>query len=156
MEQTQNQESEVLHTMDTPMEKTPLFTMPVILILLASAILGLGTGYIFASSGGKINTVSVSETPTAKDQIEVGKTYGSTDQKIFKDDAKGKLAEGGINGEGEYHLVRPGGDSQNIYLSSSTLDLSIFVGKEIQIWGQTYDGQSAGWLMDVGRVQVIK
>jgi hypothetical protein len=64
------------------------------------------------------------------------------------------LQEGGIDGEGQYHLVRPGGDSQNVYLTSSVVDLSLFVNKKVKVWGQTQTAQKAGWLMEVGRVQV--
>jgi hypothetical protein len=27
---------------------------------------------------------------------------------------------------------------------------------EVKIWGETFKGQQAGWLMDVGRVEVIE
>ena len=27
---------------------------------------------------------------------------------------------------------------------------------EVQIWGETFKGQKAGWLMDVGRIKVIE
>jgi len=33
--------------------------------------------------------------------------------------------------------------------------LSKFVGKNIKVWGQTQSAQYAGWLMDVGRVEVL-
>jgi hypothetical protein len=26
---------------------------------------------------------------------------------------------------------------------------------EVKVWGETYKGQKAGWLMDVGKVEVI-
>ncbi|MDO8269715.1 MAG: hypothetical protein Q7T54_03530, partial [Candidatus Levybacteria bacterium] len=63
--------------------------------------------------------------------------------------------EGGIDGEGEYHLERPGGDSQNVYMSSSTVDLAQFTGRKVKVWGQTNSAQKAGWLMDVGKVEVL-
>jgi hypothetical protein len=43
----------------------------------------------------------------------------------------------------------------NVYLTSSTVDLSPFVGKKVRVWGQTFTGQKAGWLMDVGLVEVL-
>ena len=84
-----------------------------------------------------------------------GTIVGSNDTTTFKDTAEGTLKEGGIDGEGAFHLERPGGDSQNVYLTSSTVDLSKFVGKKIKVWGQTQKAQHAGWLMDVGRVEVL-
>jgi hypothetical protein len=76
--------------------------------------------------------------------------------KNFKDQAEGTLKEGGIDGEGNFHLERPGGESQNVYLTSSTVDLSLYVGKKVRVYGQTFAGQKAGWLMDVGLVEVLK
>ncbi len=74
-------------------------------------------------------------------------------KKIFKDKAEGILKEGGIEGEGTFHLERPGGLSQNVYLTSSTVDLSKFIGKQVTVWGQTMQARTAGWLIDVGLVE---
>ena len=74
----------------------------------------------------------------------------------FKDSAEGYLEEGGLEGEGSHKLLRPGGDSQTVYLTSSVTDLDELVGTEVRIWGETFKGQKAGWLMDVGRVEVLK
>ena len=52
--------------------------------------------------------------------------------------------------------MRPGGESQNVYLTSSVVDLDLFVDHKIRIWGETFSAQKAGWLMDVGRVEVIE
>ena len=60
-----------------------------------------------------------------------------------------------IEDEGQYHIERPGGVSQNVYLTSTTVDLSQFIGKKIRVWGETFSAQKAGWLMDVGLVEVI-
>ena len=45
------------------------------------------------------------------------------------DNATGKQVDGGINGEGSYHLERDGGAVKNVYLTSSVIDLSSFVGQ---------------------------
>lgn len=81
---------------------------------------------------------------------------GIVDKKTFKDSVEGILREGGINGEGNFHIERPGGVSQNVYLTSSTVDLSVYIGKKVKVWGQTFTGQKAGWLMDVGLVEIEK
>ena len=83
-------------------------------------------------------------------------TENRLDEKTFKDTAEGTLQEGGISGEGTHHLVRPGGDSQNVYLTSTVIDLQSFVGKKVQVWGQTVSARKAGWLMDVGKVKVLE
>lgn len=124
----------------------------VIICLMLVALVGIGTGFVLSSvskSTGRQVIPLGSVNPTLK-----GKTFGSNDTKTFSDTAEGKLSEGGIDGEGQYHLVRPGGDSQNVYLTSSLVDLSQFVGRKIKVWGQTQKAQTAGWLMDVGRVEV--
>ena len=58
--------------------------------------------------------------------------------------------------EGSHVLLRPGGASQTVHLTSSVTDLEKFVGMQVRVWGETFRGRSAGWLMDVGRVEVIK
>jgi hypothetical protein len=80
---------------------------------------------------------------------------GVEDTETFKDTAEGKLEKGGLNGEGSHHLVRPGGESQTVYLTSSIVDLDKFVGSKVKIWGETFAAQKAGWLMDVGRLEVL-
>ncbi|MEK9178752.1 MAG: hypothetical protein AAB801_03160 [Patescibacteria group bacterium] len=123
-------------------------TIAIYLILIA---VGIGTGFVL-SNGAK----STSPAPSSSSAVSEGATYGSKDTKIFKDSAEGKLEEGGIEGEGQYHLVRPGGESQNVYLTSSTVDLSLFLGRKIKVWGETQKAQYAGWFMDVGRVEVLE
>jgi hypothetical protein len=34
------------------------------------------------------------------------------------------------------------------------LDLDSFVGMDVKVWGITFQAEIAGWLMDVGRVEV--
>lgn len=124
--------------------KLPIF----LLLIVAAVILGVGVGYLpKAFSRGETSD---------KDTTTAEKTAGITDKKTFKDSAEGILREGGIDGEGNYHLERPGGKSQNVYLTSTTVDLSIYVGKRIRVGGQTFEAQTAGWFMDVGYVEPIK
>lgn len=125
----------------------------VLAVLLIMAALGIGTGYGIASYTAQPGKSMV---PKALDPNapEKGKTYGVDDVSSFKDTAEGTLKEGGIEGEGQYHLERPGGESQNVYLTSSAVDLSQFVGQKVKVWGQTQAAQKAGWLMDVGKVEV--
>lgn len=86
--------------------------------------------------------------------VKVGDIFGSADEKAFNTNATGVLDKGGINGEGTHKLVRPGGVSQTVYLTSSVIDLDQLVGHQVTIWGETFKGQKAGWLMDVGRAKV--
>lgn len=138
----------IVHSLETKTQGG--FTKPkFILILIGALILGTLAGFFGAnytkSSPGKAQVVS-----------GLGKkSAGVPDKKQFPDRTEGLLKPGGIDGEGNFHLERPGGESQNVYLTSSTVDLSQFVGKKIRVWGQTFQGQTAGWLMDVGYVESL-
>lgn len=131
---------------------SPLFTTSVIIFMVITALLGIATGYLLTQgkkadiAGGKVE----------KSQIEKGLVVGSEDTDTFKDKAEGVLKEGGIGDEGQFHLERPGGESQNVYMTSSIVDLSSFVGKKVRVWGQTFEAKTAGWLMDVGRLEVLE
>ncbi len=148
-------EAPIMHTFnETPSSPTSASSpMKIIVFFIVAAILGIGTGFVGAqitkATGKQI--ISISDVgPSQK-----GKTFGSSDLTTFKDIAEGKLVPGGVEGEGQYHLVRPGGDSQNVYITSSIVDLSQFVGKKVKVWGQTQKAQTAGWLMDVGKVEIL-
>ncbi len=151
-EEKQKEKEEVLHDFN-PSEGSSMNGKKFIAIIAVSIILGVGTGY-FASQKGSASTGAVTS-QSGNAENGKGTIIGSTDTKTFKDTAQGVLEKGGVNGEGQFHLVRPGGDSQNVYVTSSIVDLSQFVKKKIKVWGQTNASQTAGWLMDVGRVQVL-
>lgn len=130
-----------------------LLNKKTIIIFVAVILLGAVSGFILASK--KSSQVVQVGAGTNLSQIKTGAIFGSSDEKAFKDSAEGMLKKGGIEGEGAYHLERPGGVSQNVYLTSSVLDLSQLVGRKIKVWGETNAAQTAGWLMDVGRAQII-
>lgn len=88
--------------------------------------------------------------------VVTSKEAGKLDPNIRYDSASGTLREGGINGEGTYHLEREGGASKYVYLTSSMVDLSLFVGKNVDIWGETLASKKAGWLMDVAKIKVTE
>lgn len=128
-----------------------------IVIYLFVAVLGAGSGYLlYTSTGGKL----ASQATTVNSQIsatglKVGDVVGVQDEKTFKDKpATGVLLQGGIGGEGSHHIVRDGGVSQTVYITSSVVDLEEFVGAKVTVWGDTFSSQKAGWLMDVSRVRV--
>lgn len=141
----------VFHDMkDT--KSTPYLSPKVFVLFIFVILAGVVVGYLLSRMGGQVSTSTNSTTSST--QATKGTVFGSNDTATFKDTAEGTLQNGGIDGEGQYHLVRPGGDSQNVYLTSSLVDLSQFIGKKIKVWGQTQAAQHAGWLMDVGRVEV--
>ncbi len=89
------------------------------------------------------------------EQVKVGVVYGNT-SKTFADSATGTVKAGGINGEGTHTLEREGGKTQNAALTSSVVDLDLFVGKKVEVKGETNDSNKAGWLMDVGSIKVLE
>lgn len=122
---------------------------PYVLGSVLVVIAGVGTGWLISGRGGAKSGV----VPGAKvSQNEAG----IADEKSFPDSADGTLEAGGISGEGTHHLVRSGGVSQTVYLTSTVVDLQAFVGKKVEVWGQTISGRKAGWLMDVGKIKVIE
>jgi len=127
---------------------------------LASVIVvlaGIGTGW-FLSGTGFATDSSTAEIPQ---QGEVGVKGDVNGDEVGTetenaDTAEGELKEGGIDGEGTHHLDRNAGPEKNVYLVSTTINLQNFVGKKVQVWGQTVAGKKAGWLMDVVKVKVVK
>lgn len=116
--------------------------------------LGVGGGFLLSGKGSVIGTSTSNQVvPGSK---KTANEAGIADEKTFKDTATGTLKAGGVSGEGTHHLERDGGSSQNVYLTSTVIDLESFVGKKVQVWGQTISGKNAGWLMDVGKVKVVE
>jgi len=154
VEEEQKSESEKQPLMNTFDNKEGSFlTAKLLVALLLIAILGVGSGYLL-SKKGSISEVNLKGGKTSS-SVSKGTTVGSSDTKTFRDTAEGVLKIGGIDGEGQFHLQRPGGESQNVYLTSSIVDLSQYIGKKVKVWGETHKAQRAGWLMDVGRLEVL-
>ena len=116
-------------------------------------LLGIVTAYFLSTKVLKAPGSSSKGAPGVK---VTSTEAGSLDPSIKYDTATGVLKEGGINGEGTYHLERDGGVSKNVYLTSSMIDLGQFVGKNVEVWGETLASKKAGWLMDIAKIQVAK
>lgn len=125
-----------------------------ILWLISLVFLGIISGYGLTKLNKPQGAKQLAR--TTEGGTEKGKTFGVVDEKAFKDQAEGELASGGIDGEGSHHLIRDGGESQFVYLTSSIVDLDQFMGKKVRVWGQTFEAQRAGWLMDVGRLEILE
>lgn len=135
-----------------PKEKksSPIKTIVVVFFII---IVGVASGYMLSSRQGTGEPLKSSES-TSSEQVKVGDVFGVPDEKTFRDQAEGVLVKGGVDGEGSHHLMRPGGVSQNVYLTSSIMDLDLFIDHKVKLWGETFSAQKAGWLMDVGRVEI--
>ena len=119
-------------------EKTTLF---VILGSIFAVLAGVSTGW-FMSGGSMKKTEIDSKTKQVNSTVLT--------------EAEGKLVEGGIEGEGNYHLEREGGPSKYVYLTSTVIDLQSFVGKKVKVWGETTSAVKAPWLMDVFKVKTLE
>jgi hypothetical protein len=131
---------------------TPFLVIGSLLVVLA----GVGTGWLLSGANAQTSN-GASEVANQQSEIKQSDTEaGIDDSEAFPDTAEGMLVKGGIDGEGTYHLERTGGVSQNVYLTSTVIDLASFEGKKVQVWGQSLAGKKAGWLMDVGRLKVVE
>lgn len=144
-------DEKMLHNLENGKKSSKQILVGIILIV----VLGIGSGYGLHKAVGKSDAGTSTEgIPSSQSSGKV--VVGSKDASALKDSAEGTLQEGGIDGEGTHKLIRPGGDSQTVYLNSSSLDLSPFVGKKVKVYGETFAGKKAGWLMDVGKVEVLQ
>ena len=144
-------------------KSTSLLSIKILLILL---LLATGTGYLisrsFPLSGSKTSSLLTggenaisTEHITDKSGIEVGKLYGDT-ATIFKDSAVGTVEKGSINGVGTHILNREGGASQRASLTSSVVDLDLFIDRKVEVKGETNASRQTSWLLDVGSVKVLE
>jgi hypothetical protein len=120
-----------------------------ILIVLA----GVGSGFLL--SGG-LSATTKSPDKSAPGVEEQANEAGIADESTFSDTAEGTLVKGGIQGEGTHHVDRGLGEEKNVYLTSTVIDLESYVGKKVQVWGETISARHAGWLMDVGKIKVLE
>ena len=113
-----------------------------------------------SGTNSSINTIGQQKVASADSiknasELTVGQAYGDTG-KTFTDTATGTLLKGGINGEGTHTLERTGGKTQNAALTSSTVDLDLFVDKKVEIKGETNNSNKAGWFLDVGVIKILE
>lgn len=121
-------------------------------VIAFSIVAGSITGYSLAKkSGGGAGIMILEEKPKSAQQ----------DARTFKDFAEGKLEakpapkKTGEYTEGTHTLIRED-DPHPVALTSSVVDLSIYEGKKVKVYGETQKALKEGWLMDVGRVEEIK
>ncbi len=125
-----------------------------IALTIVAVMAGVGTGFGTFRLTNKGSAAELTTAPTNTTGVKAGDEFGSKDE-AFDSHAIGYIEEGGLDGEGSHKLLRPGGGSQTVYLTSSVTDLDLFVGMEVEVWGETFKGQKAGWFMDVGRIKVV-
>jgi len=106
--------------------------------------------------------------PRSNQQISSGAVSGQNDHnppppeqdvKTFRDRAVGVIEKNDVKdpyAQGTHKLKREGGPSQTAYLVSSVIDLDVYVGKKVEVWGETQASTKVGWLMDVGKVNILQ
>lgn len=122
-------------------------------IFIGLILLGTVSGFVISKVQSVVRMRSLSSDTAEKEAPK--EVAGIKDKETFKDSATGILKPGGFEGEGSHHLERPGGKSQNVYVTSSTVDLDEYTDHKVTVWGQTFAAEKAGWLMDVGLVEVL-
>lgn len=129
------------------------FIIFAVIAILAGTLTGYGSSRL--NKRNDLSKGNIAQVASEVNTIKAGDTFGITDKDTFSDSAQGYLEKGGVNGEGSHRLLREGGESQTVALTSSVTDLDDFVGMEIKVWGETNKAQQSGWFMDVGQVEVI-
>lgn len=123
---------------------------PYVLGALLVVLAGVGSSWL-------VWTKLINKSSSAAPGVKVTSTEaGALDPNVKYDNATGVLKPDGIGNEGTHHLETAGGPSHYVYLTSSVIDLESFVGKNVEVWGETLASKKAGWLMDVAKVQVVQ
>lgn len=127
-------------------------TVKLIVAVLALTIaLGGVTGYIMANkhSNSPSTPASTSTPPKTAQQ----------DTQTFKDFAEG-IIKPNPAGSADYtegtHLLIRDNNPTPVALTSSVVDLSQYEGKKVRVYGETQKAITQGWLMDVGKIEIIK
>ncbi len=117
-------------------------------------VMGVGTGYSLAT---KLPLTKNSE--GSKIQSSSGKEVGIKDEKTFRDCSQGELQANDLSdkkAEGTHKLIREGGPSQTLYMTSSVLPLDDYIGKKVEVCGETLQSKKVPWFMDVGKLKLLQ
>jgi len=148
----------------TPSKNSSPLSLGVIGVCLVLALaVGFWSSRIFPFSKTSTNnsilpgqqTAISTDSISSASQIQANKLYGDT-ATTFKDSATGTIEKGSINGVGTHILNREGGVTQRASLTSSVVDLDLFVGRKVEVKGETNSSSKTAWLMDVGSVKVLE
>ncbi len=159
---SQNQQLPTVNPVDTISSKDSKNSKVVIFIIVILAIVSgfwtsrfwpLGKSSLTDSLSKK--DITSADNIKSQDELVVGVAYGNT-AKAFKDTATGVIEKGDINGEGTHILNREGGKSQRASLTSSVIDLDLFIGKKVEIKGETNTSTKTSWLLDVGVIKILE
>ena len=127
-----------------------LLPLAIIVVIVAA---GIFSGLVFSSrnKNAKIATSSIDEKNLSPEQKQSFQT-------VTRDSAEGVVEKNDKfeqTAQGQWKLIREGGESQTAYLTSSFLDLDQYIGKKVKVYGETLGSDKVGWLMDVAKVEEL-
>lgn len=127
--------------------------LPIIMIVVL-VVAGSLTGIVLSSRSKNAKIAHKAAIDENSLPAEQKKSFNQT----FRDSAEGVIQKNDFDkvSQGTHKLIRPGGDDQTAYLTSSVLDLDQYIGKKVKVAGETFSSSEVGWLMDVGKVEVLK
>src|SRR3990167_3842477 len=127
--------------------------LPIIIVVVVVAA-GIFSGLVFSSR----NKNAKIQTKAAIDEEQLTGEQKQSFAQTFRDEAEGTVEKNDFKeyAQGTHKLIRPGGESQTAYLTSSVLDLDQYVGKKVKVYGETFGSSQVGWFMDVGKVEVVQ
>ena len=126
------------------------------LIVVLLVGLGIFTGLVVSSVQ---KTKAQDKQAKSIEEEELSPQQQESFAQTFRDEAEGTVEKNedlDKYAQGTHKLLRPGGESQTAYLTSSVLDLDEYVGKKVKVFGETFGSSQVGWLMDVGKVEVVE
>lgn len=125
--------------------------LPIIIAVVVVAF-GVFTGLIFSSRSKNAKTAASASSFEESLPAEQKQSFNQT----FRDSAEGVIQKNDSDkyAQGAWKLIRPGGEDQTAYLTSSVIDLDSYIGKKVKVYGETFGSSQVGWLMDVGKVEV--
>src|SRR3990172_1129159 len=126
--------------------------LPIIIVVVVVAA-GIFSGLVFSSR----NKNAKSQAKAAIDEEQLTGEQKQSFAQTFRDEAEGTIEKNDKldkYAQGTHKLIRPGGEDQTAYLTSTVLDLDEYVGKNVKVFGETFGSSQVGWLMDVGKVEV--
>lgn len=148
MEESQNTGDEKIAKKLIPSASTTKLLLGVVI---AAVVLGTATGYILSTkSAGERAVNPLTGAPKTPQQ----------DTRTFRDFAEGVIKprpqpqDPEEYVEGTHFLEREG--AVPVALTSSVVDLSLYEGKKVKVFGETQKAIKEGWLMDVGKIEEIK
>ena len=123
----------------------------ILLVISAVSIILLGSGLGLLISRKNLSKVEGAST----EQLQ------KTDKQAGLKDCKGDQATGTLEKtsgkeQGTHKLIRDGGPSQTVYTVSSVVDLDEYVGKKMEVCGDTQKLQGVSWFMDVAQIKIVE